>query len=181
MAGQAIHGRLFPVFLIENGFTVRLFQVFASDTLGKPEIAVVGAETRTGLAKTVKVEFLALLPTMYSHCRHCMDLIRASGVDVHSEQFAEYPTETRDNLVKISELARRVVHDFPSGVEPSVIDLASPLGFLKDLRYGVGKGPTVLIDGRKTFDRLPEYSSLRVELLKAGAKHYWSPESSQQL
>jgi len=104
-----------------------------------------------------------------------MDLIRASGLDVHSEQLAEYPAGTRENLMKISELAREVIRDFPSGVELRVIDTASPLGFLKGLRHGMGGGPVILIDGIRVFDALPDYQSLRVELLKAGAEQCWRP------
>jgi len=119
------------------------------------------------------------MPTMFSHCQHCMDLTRASGLRVHSQQLSEYPTETRENLHRLSELARKVVSDFPGSIELRVTDLASPLGFLKSLRHKVGAGPAVLIDGRKVFERLPDYDSLRVELLKAGAEQHWILEAER--
>ena len=71
-------------------------------------------------------------------------------------------------LQRISELAEDVMWDFPS-VDLRLIDLASPLGFLKGLKHGAGKGTVVLIDGRKVFDRIPDYESLKRELIKAGA------------
>jgi len=102
-----------------------------------------------------------------------MDLTRASGLRVHSEQLDEYPAEIVETLRRVSELAQRVVEDFPANVELRVIDLASSLGLLKSLRHRVGSGPAVLINGRKAFRKLPDYDSLRVELLKAGAEQCW--------
>jgi len=132
------------------------------------------------LARKIKVEFLALVPTMFSHCQHCMDLIRASGLRVYSEQLNEYPAEITETLRRVSELAQRVVEDFPASVELRVIDLASSLGLLKSLRHRVGSGPAVLINGRKAFRKLPDYNSLRVELLKAGAEQCWVPDAERQ-
>jgi len=131
------------------------------------------------LTRRIRLEFLALMPTMFSHCQRCMDLTRASGLRVHSQQLSEYPTETRETLQRLSELARKVINDFPSSIELRVTDLASPLGFLKSLRHKVGAGPAVLIDGRKVFERLPDYDSLRVELLKAGAEQHWILEAER--
>jgi len=109
-----------------------------------------------------------------------MDLTRASGLKVHSEQLNEYPAEITETLRIISELARRVVEDFPASVELRVIDLASSLGLLKSLRHRVGSGPAVLINGRKAFEKLPDYNSLRVELLKAGAEQCWVPDAERK-
>jgi len=116
----------------------------------------------------IRLEFLAVVPTIFSHCKHCMDLMKEVGLRVHSQQFDEYPAETKEQLQRISELAEDVMQDF-RGVELRLIDLASPLGFLKGLRHGVGKGTAVLVNGRKIFDSLPDYASLKFELLKAGA------------
>jgi hypothetical protein len=118
--------------------------------------------------KGIRLEFLALVPTIFSHCRHCMDLIQEIGLRVHSQQFDEYPEDTKEMLQRISELAEDVMRDFP-GVDLRLIDLASPLGFLKGLRHGAGKGAVVLINGRKVFDKIPDYESLKRELIKAGA------------
>lgn len=125
------------------------------------------------MTKSIRLEFLALVPTMFSHCQHCMDLMRESGLRIHSQQLNEYPVETRETLQKISKLAENVIEDFPSGVKLRLIDLASPLGFLKSLRHRTGMGTAVLINGRKVFDRLPDYESLKIELLKAGAERHW--------
>jgi len=97
-----------------------------------------------------------------------MDLIREIGLRVHSQQFDEYPEDTKEMLQRISELAEDVMLDFPS-IDLRLIDLASPLGFLKGLRHGTGKGVVVLVNGRKVFDKMPNYESLKRELIKAGA------------
>ena len=131
------------------------------------------------MARKIKVEFLALVPTMFSHCQHCMDLTRASGLRVHSEQLDEYPAEIVETLRRVSELAQRVVENFPANIELRVIDLASSLGLLKSLRHRVGSGPAVLINGRKAFGKLPDYDSLRVELLKVGAEQCWVPNAER--
>jgi len=109
-----------------------------------------------------------------------MDLVRASGLRVHSEQLSEYPAETTETLRRVSELAQKVVENFPASVELRVTDLASPLGLLRNLRHRVGAGPAVLINGRKVFEKLPDYDSLRVELLKAGAEQCWVPDAERQ-
>ncbi|MBS7625926.1 hypothetical protein KEJ51_02635 [Candidatus Bathyarchaeota archaeon] len=118
------------------------------------------------MVETVRLEFLALVPTMFSHCQHCMDLLRESGLKVHSQQFNEYPEDVKRTLLKISDLMVSVNRDFQDRVKFRLTDFASPVGFLKSLRYRV-RGPiAVLINGRKIFDGLPDYEVLKAELMK---------------
>lgn len=117
--------------------------------------------------RPINVEILGVVPTFFSHCQHCMDLIRACDLPMLSSQFQEYPEDVRQFYYELGAIVRNLWRDFGEQIDIRIVDTSSPEGLWKSLRYRVWRIPTILINGRKAFDRFPTYEELRRELIKA--------------
>jgi len=119
------------------------------------------------MGSPTKIEILGVMPTFFSHCQHCMDLIRACDLPTFSSQFEEYPEDVRRFYHQLGVIVGNLWRDFDRQINLRIIDTSSPEGLWKTLRYGAWRIPTIVIDGRKAFDRFPTYEELRQELIKA--------------
>ncbi|MFQ6080394.1 MAG: hypothetical protein ACE5OW_01850 [Candidatus Bathyarchaeia archaeon] len=117
----------------------------------------------------VKLEIVGLMPTFFSHCEHCMFLMRQCELPTISSQLEEYPKELADLYFKISQLTWNVRQDFGGEVSIEVIDTASALGLWKSVKYKLKRTPAFVVNGRKVFEKVPSYDELKRELIKAGA------------
>jgi hypothetical protein len=124
----------------------------------------------------VKVEFVGILPTLFSHCEHCMDAMHGAGLEPYSEQLDEYPEDIRKQYFELSEIAQKLRDEFKGRVFFDAIDTASLLGMWKTIKHHILRTPCVLVQGRKVFDRVPEYSELREKIVEAlGPDHQPAP------
>ncbi len=119
------------------------------------------------LKQPVKVEFVGIMPTLFSHCEHCMDAMHGAGLQPYSEQLEEYPKDVVKQYFELSDIAQKLRAEFDGAVFFDAIDTASLLGLWKTMKHGILKTPCVLIQGRKVFNRLPEYSELREKIIEA--------------
>ena len=115
---------------------------------------------------SVKIEIISLMPTFYSHCHHCMHIIHAAGLKPYEEQLNEYPKEMREEYFAISKIGEKLICDFRFSVNLEVTDGASVKGFWKSLRHKIWKYPVVLINGKKVFNRIPEYKELKEKIFE---------------
>lgn len=120
----------------------------------------------SALRKPVKVEFVGIMPTLFAHCEHCMQVMHGTGLMPYSEQLEEYPEDVKKQYFELSEVAQRIRDEFGGAVFFDAIDSASPQGVWMTLRHRILRTPCVLIEGRKAFDRLPSYEELRQKILE---------------
>ncbi len=118
----------------------------------------------------VIVQFLGIMPTLFAHCQHCMEVMHDTGMHPYSEQLEEYPEDIRQQYFALSEIAQKLMAEFGNAVIFDPIDTASPQGIWMTIRHRVLRTPCVLIQGRRVFDRLPKYEELRLRILEALAR-----------
>jgi hypothetical protein len=109
----------------------------------------------------VKVEFFGLLPTLFAHCEHCMDVMHGTGMQPYSEQLEEYPEDVKKEYWEISSMANGLKQEFGDAVFVDAIDAASPKGVWTTIRLRIAKTPCVIIQGKKAFAGIPAYEELR--------------------
>lgn len=119
------------------------------------------------LKRGVKVEFVGIMPTLFAHCSHCMDVMHGAGLQPYAEQLEDYPEDVVKEYFELSDIAQKLKAEFDGAVLFDAIDTASLLGLWKTVKHGIMKTPCVLIQGRKTFDRIPQYSELRDKIIEA--------------
>ena len=119
------------------------------------------------LKRPVKVEFVGIMPTLFSHCEHCMDVMHGTGMEPYSEQLDEYPEDIKKQYFEISDIAQKLKEEFNGAVFFDAIDSVSLLGVWKMIKHRILKTPCVLVEGKKAFNRIPEYAELREKILEA--------------
>ena len=118
------------------------------------------------LGRHVRVEFVGIMPTLFAHCEHCMEVMHGTGLMPYSEQLEEYPEDVKKQYFELSEVAQKIRDEFGGAVFFDAIDSASPQGVWMTLRHRILRSPCVLIEGKKVFDRLPGYEELRQKILE---------------
>jgi hypothetical protein len=116
--------------------------------------------------RPVKVEFIGIMPTLYAHCQHCMDVMHGTGMQPYSEQLEEYPEDIVKEYFQLCEIAQKLRDEFKGTVLFDAIDTASPLGIWKSLKHRILRTPCVLIDGKKTFLGIPKYDELKEKIVE---------------
>src|SRR5438094_10112233 len=43
----------------------------------------------------LKVTFVSIMPTLFAHCQHCMEIMHATGMAPYSEQLDDYPDDVK--------------------------------------------------------------------------------------
>ncbi len=106
------------------------------------------------------------MPTLFAHCRHCMEVMHETGLMPYSEQFEEYPEDIKKQYFDLSEIAQKLKREFGDAVFFDAIDSASPQGVWMTIRYRMLRTPCVVIQGKKAFGKLPTYEELRDRILE---------------
>ncbi len=122
--------------------------------------------TPTLLRQPVKVEFVGIMPTLFAHCEHCMEVMHETGLKPYSEQLEEYPEDVKKQYFELSEVAQKIRDDFGGAVFFDAIDSASPQGVWMTIKHRILRTPCVLIQGKKVFNRVPSYEELREKILE---------------
>lgn len=114
----------------------------------------------------IKIEFVGIMPTLFAHCEHCMEVMHGTGMEPYSEQLEQYPEDVKKQYFELSEVAQKLRSEFGDAVRFDPIDAASPQGIWMTVKYRILRTPCVIIQGRKAFDRLPTYEELRGKVLE---------------
>jgi len=122
------------------------------------------------LKRPVKVEFVGIMPTLFFHCEHCMDVMHGTGMEPYSEQLEEYPEDIKKQYFELSDIAQKLKEEFNGAVFFDAIDSVSLLGVWKTIKHRILKTPCVLVEGKKVFNRIPEYLELREKILETLGK-----------
>ena len=129
----------------------------------------------SGLRQPVRIEFVGIMPTLYSHCLHCMEAMHGAGLEPYSEQLEEYPEDIKKQYFTLSDIAQKLRKEFDGAVLFDAIDTASLLGMWKTIKHRIIRTPCVLVDGKKVFSHLPEYAELREKVLDLLGPAYSKP------
>lgn len=108
-----------------------------------------------------KVEFIGLVPTLYAHCQHCMEIMEMCELQPYYEQLKEYPKEVVETYYNVTKMILDLKKEFGDKIFVDVIDTTSLQGIWKSIRYRIFKTPAIAINGRRSFDGIPRYEELR--------------------
>ncbi|HMK82567.1 MAG TPA: hypothetical protein VK503_02505 [Candidatus Bathyarchaeia archaeon] len=95
-----------------------------------------------------------------------MDVMHGTGMEPYSEQLDEYPEDIRKQYFELSDMAQKLKEEFNGAVFFDAIDSVSLLGVWKTIKHRILKTPCVLVEGKKVFNRVPEYMELREKILE---------------
>ena len=109
----------------------------------------------------VRVEFFGLLPTLFAHCEHCMEVMHGAGMEPYSEQLEEYPEDVKKQYWELSSMANGLKTEFGDAVFVDAIDAASPRGMWTSIKLRIAKTPCIIVQGKKAFTAMPTYEALR--------------------
>ena len=115
----------------------------------------------------MKVTFVGIMPTMFAHCEHCMEVMHATGMTPYSEQLEGYPEDVKKQYFQLSEIAQKLKAEFDDRVVFDPVNSASLQGVWLSIRHRILRTPCILIQGKKLFSKLPSYDELRAKILEA--------------
>jgi hypothetical protein len=103
-------------------------------------------------ARPVVLEVLAHIPTDFFHCAHCERLFDVADVaaPVHAEMQASYPLEMLEDARRLTQWLEDLSERYDDRLRIRIVDVSSPQGFLKALRYRVRRYPAFIINKRTT-------------------------------
>jgi len=119
--------------------------------------------------RPVKVELYDVYPITLGHCPH-YNLLSAEMYAAGSEfcelstQAAEYPDDIIQNhsrAVEVLRFLKNTLGKINLDVELDMINLISPIGFLKSIRHGIWRRPAVVVDGRKVSEGYIDWEGLK--------------------
>ncbi|MEM4302612.1 MAG: hypothetical protein QXQ70_01805 [Candidatus Caldarchaeum sp.] len=127
------------------------------------------------MQKPIKVEVYEIYPVTLGHCPHYNLLsaeMYAAGAEFCelSTQAAEYPDDVLQNHSKAAEVVRFLKQSFKGrrmNVEVEMVNLISPMGFLKSLRHRIWRRPAVVVDGKKVSDGFIDWDGLKLAVEEA--------------
>ncbi|MEM0482859.1 MAG: hypothetical protein QXM16_08275 [Nitrososphaerota archaeon] len=93
-----------------------------------------------------------------------------------SSQVSEYPDDVIENNFKVVEVVRFLRESFKGvqiNIEVEMVNLLSPIGFMKSLRHGIWRRPAILVNGKKVSDGFIEW-----EKLKKVVEEAWTMQKS---
>jgi len=129
----------------------------------------------------VKVEFVGLLPTFFNTVASCctLDYLQVAGLTYKDEQLKEYPPEVVEVQNRAAELYARIMRDFGDRVVPIAVGLTSLRGLWLALKYRLGRGLTIVIDGQKAISGEADYEVVKKAIEEAFGRPEQSPAEGQ--
>jgi len=103
--------------------------------------------------KPIQLEIVTKVVTFFDHCRRCQILFDQAGLDkkVHQKEMEEYPPDLKEEYLKLSDWVRELTRLYKHRLLIKLIDVQSPLGIYKSLRYWIRTYPTFIVEGKETY------------------------------
>ena len=103
--------------------------------------------------KPILLEIVTEMLTFFGHCRRCEILFDQTGLDqkFHQEEIDEYPPDLKEEYTKLSDWIRELNRLYKHRLLIKLIDVQSPLGIYKSLRYRIRTYPTFIVQGKETY------------------------------
>ena len=115
----------------------------------------------------LRVTFVGIMPTLFAHCQHCMEVMRATAMSPYSEQLESYPEDVKKQYFQLSEMVQRLKAEFGEAVIFDPVDSMSPQGVWLSIRHRIMRTPCILIQGSRVFSKIPDYEELRARIQEA--------------
>src|SRR5947199_10654493 len=93
------------------------------------------------------VTFVGIMPTLFAHCQHCMEVMHATGMSPYSEQLEDYPEDVKKQYFQLSEVAQKLKAEFGGLVLLDPVDSASPQGVWLSIRHRILRNRFKIIHG----------------------------------
>ena len=103
--------------------------------------------------KPILLEIVTKVISSYGQCRRCKILFDEAGFDqkVHQKEVDEYPADLKEEYSKLSDWIRELNGLYKHRLSIKLIDVQSPLGIYKSLRYRIRTYPTFIVEGKETY------------------------------
>jgi hypothetical protein len=103
--------------------------------------------------KPILLEIVTKVVTFFDHCRRCRILFDQVGLDqkIHQKEMDEYPPDLKEEYLKLSDWIRELNRLYKHRLLIKLIDVQSPLGIYKSLRYRIRTYPTFIVEGKETY------------------------------
>ena len=103
--------------------------------------------------KPILLEIVTKVITSFGQCRRCKILFDEAGFDqkVHQKEMDEYPADLKEEYTKLSDWIRELNRLYKHRLSIRLIDVQSPLGIYKSLRYRIRTYPTFIVEGKETY------------------------------
>src|SRR5512139_410259 len=103
--------------------------------------------------KPILLEVVTKVISSYGQCRRCKILFDEAGFDqkVHQKEIDEYPADLKEEYGKLSDWIRELNRLYKHRLSIRLIDVQSPLGIYKSLRYRIRTYPTFIVEGKETY------------------------------
>jgi hypothetical protein len=103
--------------------------------------------------KPIVLEIVTKVITSFGQCRRCKILFDEAGFDqkVHQKEIDEYPADLKEEYTKLSDWIRELNGLYKHRLSIRLIDVQSPLGIYKSLRYRIRTYPTFIVEGKETY------------------------------
>ena len=103
--------------------------------------------------KPILLEIVTKVISSYGQCRRCKILFDEAGFDqkVHQKEMDEYPADLKEEYSKLSDWIRELNRLYKHRLSIKLIDVQSPLGIYKSLRYRIRTYPTFIVEGKETY------------------------------
>ncbi|MBO3833429.1 MAG: hypothetical protein FGF51_08650 [Candidatus Brockarchaeota archaeon] len=129
------------------------------------------------MRKPIRIEVYDMYPITLGHCPHYNLLsseMYAAGAEFCelSSQVSEYPNDVIENNFRVVGVVRFLRESFKGvqiNVEVEMVNLLSPIGFMKSLRHGIWKRPAILVNGKKVSDGFIDWERLKKMVEEAWA------------
>ena len=103
--------------------------------------------------KPIVLEIVTKVITSFGQCRRCKILFDEAGFDqkVHQKEMDEYPADLKEEYTKLSDWIRESNRLYKHRLSIKLIDVQSPLGIYKSLRYRIRTYPTFIVEGKENY------------------------------
>src|SRR4030042_38601 len=102
--------------------------------------------------KPILLEIVTKVLNSWGGCHRCKILFDEMGLEqmLHQKEMEEYPPDLKEESTKLSGWIRELNRLYKHRLLIRLIDVQSPLGFYKSLRYRIRTYPPFLVEGQET-------------------------------
>lgn len=105
------------------------------------------------IMKPILLEIVTKVLISWGQCRRCKILFDQAGLDQKFRQgeMDEYPPDLIEEYTRLSDWIRELNRLYKHRLLIKLIDVQSPLGIYKSLRYRIRTYPTFVVEGKETY------------------------------
>jgi hypothetical protein len=103
--------------------------------------------------KPIRLEIVTKMLTLFGQCRRCEILLDqvALGKKSRQKEMEEYPSDLKEEYARLWEWIRELTRLYKHRLLIRLIDVQSPLGIYKSLRYRIRTYPAFIVEGKETY------------------------------